>query len=154
MTQKVSDIIGSCILIGALVWCLGAVIGAWTLVMGLLAIWSIVRGLPVWWPAAATATDMLFGDRYTTAETLAELFTDVEADVRDELIPQVLEAARRIHNWASRASAALIAVIGLLAMWAAKPTWQPFVFMVFAIAVTIAATWPAIKRRWDERHAD
>jgi hypothetical protein len=78
---------------------------------------------------------------------------DVEDDVREELVPQILEAARRVHNWASRVSAALIALIGLLAMWAARDAWQPFVFVLFGSAVVISATWPAIKRRWDERDA-
>jgi hypothetical protein len=151
--KNISDIAASCFLIAALVWAVGALIGAWLFAIGLLVVWAVIRALPVWFPAVKSGADILFGDRYTTAETLAELFDDVEADVRDELIPQVLEAARRIHNWASRASAALISVIGLLAMWAAQDNWQPFVFLFFAAAVTIAATWPAIKRRWDERHA-
>lgn len=152
--KNISDIAASCFLITALVWTVGALIGAWFFAIGLLLVWAVIRALPVWFPVVKSGADILFGDRYTTAETLAELFDDVEADVRDELVPQVLEAARRIHNWASRASAALIAVIGLLAMWAAQDSWQPFVFLFFAVAVTIAATWPAIKRRWDERNAD
>jgi hypothetical protein len=152
-SERAADVVASCWLVGAVVWVLGNVVGAWTVVAVVLAVWVIMRGLPVWAPSVLTAWSILFGERYSASETIEEILADVEDDVREELVPQILEAARRVHNWASRVSAALIALIGLLAMWAARDAWQPFVFVLFGSAVVISATWPAIKRRWDERDA-
>ena len=150
---RVSDIIASCWIVGALLWALGAVIGAWWLAITVLAVWGALRGLPVWAPVVRSAGGVLFGDRYSDADTIREVFEMAGQDITDDVVPTVLEAARRVHNWASRTSAALIALIGMLAMWAARDSWQPFVFVVFGSAVVISATWPAIKRRWDERDA-
>lgn len=152
MIQRFADALATSVLIATLVWALGVVIGVWWIVAGVLGLWAIVRGLPVWAPIVRAGAGILWGDRYSDADTIQEVFAMGGQDVSDEVVPLVLEAARRVHNWASRFSTALISVIGLLAMWAARPTWQPLVFLIFASLVCGAAAWPAIKRRWDERN--
>lgn len=150
--ERAADIVASLWLVGAVVWVLGTVVEAWTVVAFVLGMWAMLRGLHVWAPVVTSAAGILFGDRYSATHTVRDLLNEVGDDMREELIPTVLDAAKRIHNWASRVSAALISIIGLLAMWAARDAWQPFVFVIFALAVIAAATWPAIKRRWEERH--
>lgn len=151
MTRAIADIAASLVLIAALAWLMGGVLGSWVILVFVLAVWAIVRSLTLWLPAVRTAAGILFGDRYTTSDTLGELFSDVEDDVREELIPQVLEAAKRIHNWGSRGGAATVAILGLLFMWMATPPVQPFIFLFFSAAVILAVAFPVLKRRWDER---
>lgn len=150
--ERSADIVATVWLVGIVVWALGAIIGAWLTVATAFVVWAILRGLPVWWPSVWTAGSILFGDRYSDTSTVRELLSEVGEDMKEELVPTVLAAAKKVHNWGSRAGAATVSILGLLAMWAARDTWQPFIFLLFALLVIGFAFWPAFRRRWDERN--
>lgn len=78
-------------------------------------------------------------------EAFRALWQSPETPEYQHTVDGVREAARNIHNWASRNVAAAIGICGLLAVYF---THSLIVVGLFAVAIVASTHWPAIARRF------
>lgn len=146
MMRRIADTLAATLLIGALLWAVGLVMGAWLIVVSLVAIYAALRTLHVW-PGLAwqgilrlrRLANVLFGERYDD---------DLQALGDDAM--SILEAARNIHNWGSRNAAAVAGLATVVGLWLAPEHWEPFVGLAGLVCIVGATHFPAIRRRIEE----
>lgn len=80
-------------------------------------------------------------------EAFRALWQSPETPEYQHTVDGVREAARNIHNWASRNVAAAIGICGMLAVYF---THSLIVVAMFSLAIVAATHWPAITRRFRE----
>lgn len=80
-------------------------------------------------------------------DTMRALFAEPSTPEYERSVDGVREAARNIHNWASRNVAAAIGICGMLAVYF---THSLIVVAMFSLAIVAATHWPAITRRFRE----
>lgn len=78
-------------------------------------------------------------------EAFRALWQAPETPEYENTVDGVREAAKRIHNWISRCTAAAIGICGMLAVYF---THSLIVVLLFSVAIVAATHWPAIAARF------